>query len=323
MPWYISHRSQLEFWREASAKDALAGKKTRALKLPARPADARELRRENPWGLSTPLHVLVGSANARKVASSLCCHMCSGQLPPGSFIDGGSGALISSPELCFLQMASELSFVDLVVLGFEFCGSYRLDKKREPIKGFHNDQPLTSVAQLSLYLEKAAALKGSLSARRAVRFIADGSASPMETVLTLLLTLPYKMGGYGLLMPLLNHTIEVRASARRASGKKRFRCDLYWPDRQVDVEYDSDAFHAEARQAAKDSDRRLILSSMGISVIPVSREKIMNAAGMHEIAIVLAELLHKRLQYPKREFLTRRYALRHHLLPVGESAFWE
>ena len=312
MEWFICHQSALEFWRKSLAKEALAGKKVQPRSLSTKPMVIKGYPVEDSPGLSMPIHILVGSENARKVSKRYTSHISSGQFPSGSFIKAVPGLIVSSPELCFIQMASELSLIKLIMLGFELCGTYRLDPANEPERGFRDDQPLTSVAKLDTYVAKATGLKGRTKARRALRYIADNSASPMETALAMLLTLPYQLGGYGFPMPLLNCRIDIKTDVRRAANKSRLYCDLYWPDMQVDVEYDSDTYHAKPDRIAKDATRRNALISVGVNVITVSRRQIVNTGELRKVAEVLGKLLGKRLQYPKK-FLMQHALLRQEL----------
>ena len=308
MKWIISHQSALEYWRGADADKALKGKIPRTIKPQAKPLNAEELYTENFRGLAKPLHVLVGNGNARKVNRNLHCHVYSGELPYGSFVQMESGLVVSSPELCFLQMAGELSLVDIVTLGFELCGRYRLDKESAEGKGFREDLPLTGVGSLGSYIARISGLKGGKNALRALRFIADGAASPMETILTMLLILPYKLGGYGFPKPFLNYRIESPASVIKSTGKsKHYFCDLYWPDKKVDVEYDSDAYHTGPERIDQDAIWRNALTSMGITVVTVSSRQIFETQKMRELAKILSKLLRKRLKPPIVEF-TYRYA---------------
>jgi len=312
MRWIISHQSALEFWRKAHADEALAGKRLRATNPSAKPLNVKDLKNENPWNHDTPLHVLVGSDNARKNCRGLHCHISSGEFPDGSFIQMTQGLAVSSPELCFLQMAGELSFTDLVMLGYEFCGSYRLDSSDQ---GFRGDLPLTSGARLNSYITKAAGLKGRTKASRALRFIADGSASPMETILTLLLILPYRFGGYGFPKPQLNYRIDMPADSEKTAGKPYYICDLYWPDGKVDVEYDSDAYHTGPERIANDAIRRNALISVNVTVVTVTRMQIIDTQSFRKLAELLSQRLGKRLKYPKKEFATRHASLRREFFP--------
>jgi len=283
------------------------------MKPSAKPLKTEELRRENFWGLATPLHVVVGSDNARKATRMLQCHISSGEFPSGSFVQMESGMVVSSPELCFLQMAGELSLAKLVALGYELCGGYRLDM--ENADGFRKDLPLTSISSLSAYVAKAARLKGRTNALKALRFISDGSASPMETILAIMLVLPHRLGGYGFPKPLHNYRIEVPASVRKTTGKSNYYCDMYWPGRKVTAEYDSDAFHTGPERIAKDAIRRNALSSMGVTVVTVSRMQVFGAQKRRELAAVLSKLLGKRLQFPVKGFANRCAELLEQLLP--------
>jgi len=302
MKWIVSHNSALEFWRGANAKDALAGKKLRAFKPHTKSLCTKELQSEIFWNFDIPVHVLVGSDNARKVNKNMICHISSGEYPDGSFVRMDSGLIVSSPELCFMQMAEKVSFVKLVALGYELCGSYRLDKESVDGQGFRSDMPRSTISELRSYIDKAAGLKGRENAMKALRYIIDGSASPMETILTMLLTLPYRLGGYGFPMPLLNHRVDVPVSARKSTGRLKYFCDIYWPEKKVDVEYDSDAHHTGSDRIAKDAIRRNVLTSLGITVVTVSRLQVIDNNKRRELAHILSKLLGKRLQCRKEEF---------------------
>jgi len=265
-------------------------------------------------GLSMPLHILIGGAHARRVVQGLRCHVGSRQYPYGSFIKMPYGLIVSSPELCFMQMATEFSLIELIVLGYELCGTYRLVRTGKLEQSFRNDLPLTNAALLNSYVSKATGQKGRVAAQKAIRFIADNSASPMETILTLLLTLPYRLGGYGFATPLLNYHIEVPGVAGRKTAKLQYYCDLYWPDAKVAVEYDSDAFHALPERIAKDAIRRNALLSIGVTVITVTRKQITNTVELRKIAHALSKLLDKRLQQQMPEFAARHVELRNLLL---------
>ena len=341
MPWIISHRSALEYWRSASAGVALPGNKLRITKLPKKTMDAGGLLCGDTLGLSMPLHILVGSGNARKTARRLDCHVSTGQFPSGSFIKVTPKMAVCSPELCFLQMASELALPELVVLGYEFCGGYRLDKTGEPQRGFRDDGPLTSVARLGAYLARTSGMKGHKNASRAMRYLVEGSNSPMETVLCMLLTLPYRLGGYGFTQPLLNGDLGVAngrakttgavrnsARSREAAGTiavmrratkqvraSKFYGDLYWPDKRVDVEYDSDAYHSASDKHYKDSTRRNTIVAAGLTVLTVSRWQIIHTEELRKVAGALSARLGKRLKCSYPEFSYRHRILRSRLLP--------
>ena len=315
MNWFISHNTALEFWRTKEARISLAGKKLRCKKLPIRLMDTREIRRGNPWELTMPLHILVGSSNARKATKSLQCHISSEEYPSGSFIEGAPGLAVSSPELLFIQMAETLSLEELVQLGFELCGGYRLGNKQDTARGFRDDQPLTSVVKLRAYLSRAPVIKGKKKAKRALQFITDNAASPMETIVTMLLSLPYKLGGYGFSKPLLNYPVEVSLDTRKYVRIRKYRCDLYWPEGRVAIEYDSEAFHADPRKTAQDMIRRNALISAGVKVVTVSKDQVLDRVKLRELALVLGRLLGKRIQFQTKKFFVHHAGLHSLLRP--------
>jgi hypothetical protein len=136
----------------------------------------------------------------------------------------------------------------------------------------------------------------------------------------MLLTLPYRLGGYGLPLPQLNYCITAPSSpsvhSEIASRKAKFYCDLYWPSHRVDVEYDSDAHHTGSDRIAKDALRRNALSSAGIIVLTVSRLQIVNADELYKVAKILSKFLNKRLKYSQPEFAARHKVLHKQLLPT-------
>ncbi|MCL2826695.1 MAG: endonuclease domain-containing protein, partial [Eggerthellaceae bacterium] len=228
------------------------------------------------------------------------------------------GLSVASPELCFLQMAKEMPFVELIELGFELCGLYSLPKtEREDTKpgtvnkGFKELKPRTDVKRLSAFLGRISGMRGQRPASRAVEYILDGSASPMETKLTMLLSLPYRLGGYNLPMPELNDNIDPSKRARRSASQSSFACDLCWPEANLVAEYDSDMFHEGPRRISKDSKRRNTLIATGLQVITITKDEVYVINEFEKLAELLAVNLGVRLrynEYPK--FSAKRLELR-------------
>jgi very-short-patch-repair endonuclease len=283
-------------------------------KSPGQLPPSGELRFDNPLDLQPPFDILVSSANARKVNRWMQCHVCGAHFPDGSFVDMGHGMLVSSPELCYLQMAETLSLLDLIKLGFEFCGTYRYDSDAENDAGFRAELSLTSKSRIAAFLARMPGARGHKLAEKALNYVLDNSASPMETVLALMLCLPYRLGGYGFPAPQMNHRVSVTQEARKASKKRYYLCDLFWPDAKLDLEYDSNAYHANTIRIAEDSSRRNALAYMGVSVITVTGNQISNDSEMHRVAQLLSKSLEKRVRCSDKSFPKRRMVLREHLL---------
>lgn len=258
-----------------------------------RASDIRSVRQELGF-LTEPLHVLVPSAAARDRCSRVRCHVCSRFLPSGSFVRLGERLYASSPELCFVQMASMLPFVELVKLGFELCGTYA--ERPDGVTRYGRPFLLTSVAALSRFVDSAGDVPGVVAARKAVKLLVACSASPRETALTMLLCLPLRRGGYGLPFPELNFRIDAGKSKRAVTEKGYYLCDLYWRDARIDLEYESDERHTGAARISEDSARRDDLDHLGIKVRTMTNRQMVDPVRFDKAARQLASALGVRIR---------------------------
>ncbi|MCL2806616.1 MAG: hypothetical protein FWD27_00400 [Coriobacteriia bacterium] len=225
--------------------------------------------------------------------------------------------MVSSPELCFFQMSRVLSLPNLLELGLELCGSYAVSvpninygSPETMLKRLFNRPCLSSVERLASFLSQT---EGTFAQRRfssVLRYLANNSASPMESKLFLLLTLPYKHGGYGLLKPKFNATVKPASTARRVSGKNTYRCDLYWPDYDLAVEYDSKQHHLAPREQTQDATKRNSLATLGVLLITVTSAHIYSPMETERVAMQLAQGMEKRLQYRNPGFAKAHHELR-------------
>ena len=130
MDIYLSHSSALEIWSSfktgadvlARCWDSRNPSWRKDEPLPSECKVTELLIRELAGmpeleGIALPLHVVVPSQAARSRCGKVACHVSSATFPRGSFIRIARNVLASSPELCFVQMASELSLPALIRLG--------------------------------------------------------------------------------------------------------------------------------------------------------------------------------------------------------------
>lgn len=122
------------------------------------------------------------------------------------------------------------------------------------------------------------------------------------------------MGGYGLPFPKLNFPIEPTSAARKAAHKQRYVLDLYWSKRKIDVEYDSDSYHASSEGIASDAQRRNALQLMGVTVITVTRGQLYNAASFDRTARTIATSIGVRLPKTSQRWISQKQMLRYALL---------
>lgn len=261
------------------------------------------------------VHVEVDDAaarhGARKGASSCFAHVRSNQMHSARWLPAAFGLKVPTPELCFLQLATQLSLPHLAMVGMELCGTYAVSPDEDG--ALVHRRALTTCSALRSLVEKSPSSYGVKKARRALSFIADGAASPQEARLHLLLSLPVRLGGYGLPPAQLNYRIETNASGGIDPAKRYRLCDLYWPDRQVAVEYDSDAFHIGAEKIASDSIRRAALSTRGISVVTVTGAQLRSPMMTDQLVAALCRKLGVRKRACAKDWSQQRESLRESL----------
>jgi hypothetical protein len=161
------------------------------------------------------------------------------QVSRGSAVVTFGGLRVSSAAQSFLDLATRLSLVDLVVLGDSLIAKGRMT----PVE-------LTDAAASWVG-------KGCRPARRAARLVRAGVGSPMETRTRLLMVFG------GLPDPVVNHIVAA------IQGRREKRFDLSYPDLKLIIEYDGRQHAEDDRQYARDIERREELQAEGWRVIVI------------------------------------------------------
>lgn len=311
--------SALEFWRfDRSAKHrrcAYGGalRKNSASFVKPDKKQLESLRANGFSFLSEPIHVLVPDAGLRPKDARIHCHVRPRQLPRDSFMRISEDVFVCRAELGFIQRASGQSLARQVLDGLELCGTYR-----RPVGGrstVYQVQPVTSSAELASYAAKAGGIHGAVLARQALRYCMDGSESPMESILVVLFCFPVRLGGYGFPLPVLNFRMDATDLAKNATGKSGFRCDLFWPDAKLVVEYDGREHHGELARRSSDGSRHAALVGMGFEVVRITSENVRNDKEFDAIARSIAKRLNLRMRPTKRDWSAKRDQLRSDILP--------
>ncbi|WP_307739171.1 hypothetical protein [uncultured Parolsenella sp.] len=148
----------------------------------------------------------------------------------------------------------------------ELCGTYRI------VAGttHYGCPPLTSVAKIRTFIGRARGVRGRRALEKALSHALDNSASPAETRLALMLSLPLRYGGEGLGKPVLNRTLPLTGAARSLFGRDSITPDILFVvkgarGRHFPVEYESRKFHSSEEQAEYDERRRNTYAAMGMS----------------------------------------------------------
>lgn len=323
MTLVVTHMSSLEIWRAESGLRAFGGSRELPLasssavdaasRVKPTAAEIEALRRSYGF-LSAPVHLVVPSASSRFRGKQVVCHVNPhmAEFPRGSFARMGKSSFLAVPSLAFVQLAEQLSFPQLIEVAFELCGAYRLDSQQP--SGFLPAKPLASVEALRRRAHCLRGTRGANEALRALAYALDGSASPMETKLAMLLSLPKCLGGYGLPQPKMNCRIDVGGQSRKAAAKDYYVCDLFWPGRQIAVEYDSDAFHTGSERIASDAGRRNALLARGVTVVTITKRQVLDKRELDRAAASLAKALGRRQRAGRQDWTSKQLQLRASLL---------
>lgn len=325
MNMYPSHRFALQLWRSWSASHPvtlrefhLSGKR-KSCDLPSRllpgsavlraPAStheeispilnelARRLSREAGSLCAsslkgTPIEVLVGRKPGVRSSSLVKRHQCDRTLPRNAFLEIAPGVWNSSPELIFAQMASRLTYGELLALGYELCGSY-------PIVGQEGclvRRPLTTPERLMAFLEQLSDIRAVKLARSAAAQVRRKSASVMETEVAIVALTSRRRGGLGLPGGSLNEPFNLSERGRRIARQKYVVGDLCWWEYNAVLEYDGRAAHSSNEARIRDSRRRDALLAEGVEVVTVTSAQFSNVYEFSEIAASLSKKAGKRFR---------------------------
>lgn len=318
----LSGHSALEYWRAAtrppSAHEWVANP-GEALREPPRMAYLNELDERWQQTLRIPLDIAVGNRSLRRIMRLAHTRLCEAALPTTALVRAGRGLYVFSPEMCYLQMSEVLDPDELVLLGFELCGTYA--PPRPGASGLvQRSQPLTSIAQIKTTLGSIPTARYRTKALAAVGRVLERSASPMESISAMLLATPRRRGGFGLPAPLLNHRVDFDDAARTIAHRSYARADLYWPRARVDVEYEGRSYHEGSMHMAADKARANALAHMGVTTISLFNEHLQSDSLLHDMAREVARAIGFRFRPTDYEDRERRLALRRTILRRVEGS---
>lgn len=285
-----------------------------------------------------PVDLLVPAQGARSSGNRARFHVWSGLVPRCALLDLGGGLLASAPEFAVIQLCSAQGKLDALldahasavraeaelaaaldltdrpvidhplkwerirrlvaatVVACEFAGTYRLAAGEKNVD--YRAPRLLSAERLAGAADEVATMQGTSRARRVCELMLEGSASPMETVLGLMLTLPVDFGGFGLEKPQLNHPIDVSAYRGSLSDWDAVTPDFLWAAHGVVLEYDSVKFHAArgTTQLERDAVRANTLTALGYRTFRATVQTLGTLPGLALLARQLAHALGTELE---------------------------
>lgn len=308
----LSHISAFEYWRLVGTPGFATPEPSRATIAPPNFSDD-----DFDWligigALSRPLHGLTSIKHKRNGESAVR-HVAYQELPFGSICSISPEQRITSPELTIVQIAPLLSFTELVCIIYEFCGLFTINESLE--NPLVKRAPLTSVAKIAAFCQRAKGLAGVAKAAQAAKYAHDRSRSPMETATILLFTLPQQRGGYSLTGAQLNRKITLTTKARKTAGVDQLEPDIAWLKTKIIVEYDSKAFHGQESRISNDARRKNAFTNSGFQVITLTSTQLNSKNEMDKIAAHISAAAKKRVRIAKpATFYAKQKLLRMELL---------
>lgn len=282
MKKYLSHYSAARFWNIPYVETVLGSKITE----------------------SKEVHFTVSRRNTMWETKKYKIHWCKVALPASAVVSK-NGIMVASPELLFLQFACKLSIHQLILLGLQLCSH----------PPGNPNAAITTKQKLNAFLTKTSGYQGRRKAIRAIKYVENGSASIMESLVYMILALPHSLGGYGLSGANFNYEIRLNDEAGERLGQKRCFTDLYYKSAKLAIEYDSFSFHNSPSAQGKDSIRSAILRRHGIEVMHFTTIQLYNERACEDFAFNLASRLGKRIQIRTKKFDKMNELLRA-LLPI-------
>lgn len=265
--------------------------------------------------------------------ASLTAHYCT--IPPvdGMFrhvapeLDLGMDVYVASPALEYVIQAKSRSFPSTLLYGMELCGSYLADSERTAPCAF-GLEPATTRIELIRNLkafehaydprrEEARKASGLGRCLESIPYLLDDSASPMESIIAILLTLPMARGGWGIKGLSLNPRIALGGDASRIAGQEFFKPDGYVAKALVGYEYDSREFHEGNGKDLHDRARLASAQFGGLRLFPLTWEVVEDEERCNAFCAEFARAAGKRPRAFNVITSKRRHKLRQDLgLPV-------
>ena len=289
----LSHGTAMSYYRTLDPTHPKAAHVTKAYPLQKASASSDLLNTFNPaykgFG-GAPLDLLVPNRSLVRTSSKLIAHSCEIELPSNSFWKLNDTLYVSSPELCFMQMAQSMSIAQLVELGVNLCSSYFVDVKTGKLP---KRKPVTTPLKLARYVEKLTGAKGAKKAREALKWVVPGSRSPMETKVFVLLCYPKSRGGYGFVLAVLNHDVDPGRS-EHLTEQDYFIIDICWPEHFTGVEYYGGDDHDDS--IVHDRRRLDALEALGWNMVVIDKQRLYNPDAFDVAANQLASHLNYRIR---------------------------
>ena len=265
------------------------------------------------WGVpardAADIEVLVPFPQDRVRSRHLVCRVHGEIIGGENVVPVARGLLCTGDALCFAQAATWMDRRELIEYGYELCGGYYLPFGQS----YSEHERYTSKDELSQGLAGLRGTRGVTAARTALSSVFDGSRSPMETAMAMMVAAPRSVGGLEYRGISLNQRIDIPRAFARCTSSSYFEIDLLSPTRNVGVEYDGEA-HGETARRGHDAERLNALSLMGYDMKVLTSVQFARQLSMHRALNAIAQSLDIKVdrssQFQKRQDELRRFVIR-------------
>ena len=202
-------------------------------------------------GITNPVHILVATGASRRPIEGCVIHQAHVPLAAGSLVWIENGLMLSSPEHLYLQAAVRLDRLELTWFASELCSVFSLHP--DDAGTLAPARPLTTLKKLSDYIMEACKSNpyGCKKALAGLAYAVEGAASRREIACALRMCVPRSWGGRGIPKPVLNYGLTIDKRHAAVHGWRHVSVDIAWPQAQLAMEYDSDAYHLETQLSDK------------------------------------------------------------------------
>lgn len=265
------------------------------------------------------VELAVPTRGTRLRAQGITCHVLSRELPEGSFwrleqaqcplavgLPSDVEVYVESPFLSFLIASAQLTRLAkkgamseqdadlrLFKLGVEECSSYAFDPADPAGRPCAFDlEPLMAAEELRSYLAGIRNMPGLVRARRVADLLFDGSASPMETLVNAGISLPPRLGCFGLEPPLANERISLDDAQRVIlNHADHITPDLLWKELKIIIEFLGREPHEGEAAQDEDAGRIQDFETLGYCVLPVRYRHVKSPPAFNRLVARLAVIM--------------------------------
>ena len=273
----IGYESALRYWLTKTADEALPEPAATGTFKQAEATAALVKEGALPFGpeLGRPLRLVVCDPALKHRIHGCQVHVCRTSLPSGSF-------------RCLPQGASTASLWQLIEIGNYLCSTFSISDEGRGYTG--KREQLVSVGRLAEFLDALPPnTYGANKARAALEYVVELTASPKESQLAMHYRLPLELGGRGPINISANQAIRIDEHGQRLLDSGYLVGDLFLPDYNCDLEFDSIEFHTGRFRLDHTQTRRNVLEAMGIKTVSATEGQINRLEKLDDFTWLLEE----------------------------------